>query len=142
MSASVEVVQSKVSSEDAKEAFKALGAKVDTTKLEAAAKARQWFQETGASGMAISDILSDKEFWKKITERYDPIALGQYSEEPMSPKEVLEYMRFRLEISTHVLTANKELVRLAAPNSTGPNKKGVKASVRPVTVINPFAGTA
>jgi hypothetical protein len=148
VSASVEIVHSKVSSEDAKEAFKALGTRVDTAKLEAAAKVRQWYQEIGASGIAIADILKDLEFWKKIEDRYDPLASGEYSEEKLTPKETLEYMRFRMELSNHKLAAHKELHKLSSPNSIGTTKKGVKASVRPgsnippVTIINPLAGRA
>lgn len=133
-----------VSNEEARAAFRALGANVDTDRMAQAAKAYAWLQQTGACGIAVSDISNEKEFWYKVMKKYDPIALAEDADgkSSLKPKDLMEYLRFRLEIGNHILTANKELTRLAAPNTTGPNKVGVKASVSPIKTINPLSGRA
>lgn len=138
------VGNSTVSNEEARQAFRALGSNVDPDRMTAAAKAYAWLQQTGACGIAVSDISHEKEFWYKIMQKYDPIALAEDGDgnSKWKPKDLMEYLRFRLEIGTHILTANKELTRLAAPNTTGPHKRGVKAAVTTITTINPLSGRA
>lgn len=138
------IASSSVSNEEAREAFRALGSNVDTDRMAQAAKAYAWLQQTGACGIAVSDISHEKEFWYKIMQKYDPVALAEDGDgnSKWKPKDLMEYLRFRLEIGNHILTANKELTRLAAPDTTGPNKRGVKARVTPITTINPLSGRA
>lgn len=132
---------SKPSVEEVQEAFVAVGARsVNVRSLEEAAKAYSWLQQVGAKSLAVTAIMKDVEFWKGITEQYDPIVLGKHSGVELDDDNKLEYLKFRKEISELTITSYKELVKLADPNSKGPDKRGVKASISPVVTINPLAG--
>lgn len=134
-----------MTNEEAQAAFRALGASsVNTERMAQAAKAYAWLQQTGACGIAVSDISNEKEFWYKVMRKYDPIALAEDGDgdSKLKPKDLMEYLRFRLEIGAHILTANKELTRLAAPDTRGPNKVGVRAAVSSIKTINPLSGRA
>ena len=131
----------KPTAEEAQEAFIALGARnVNVAALEKAAKSFAWLQQTGAKAIAVAEIMEDLAKWKRIEEKYDPLLLGEFSEEKMDSETLMEYMKFRLQISLNKVTSYKEIVRLADPATQGPNKKGVKASIAPVTTINPLSG--
>lgn len=128
----------KISSEEAQDAFVSAGARsVSVRKVEEAVKAYKWIEQTGAKALAVAEIMEELGYWAKIKGKYDPIVLGEFSNETLEQKDLMEYIKLRKEITVMIITAHKEIVRLVdQPNST-PNRKGVKASISPIMTIVP-----
>lgn len=139
----LEVVPSqKVTPEEAREAFVAIGNKeVSVAKVQQAVKAYEWLTTQGAKALATTNILNDLEFWKRATEKYDKACLGEYVDGlQLQPEECMEYMKWRVEVSKLFITSNKALVELCDGGSKQKTVQGVKASISRVVHMNPVAG--
>lgn len=139
----LEVVPSqKVSPEEAREAFVAVGAReVSVAKVQQAIKAYEWLTQQGAKALATTDILNDVEFWKRATKKWDSACLGEYAEGiVLQPEECISYMKWRIEVSKQIVTSHKALVDLCDGGAKQKSVQGVKASISRVQTMNPVAG--